>query len=157
MSMKTFQPQHHSWLLVCLLALIALGGFGTWFATAGVKVGQTLSGADALKHLGETNTVCGLVAGARFVHSTRGNPTYLNLDHPFPNQTCAVVIEETNRTKFAAAPEVAFTGKWVCVTGLITTNYRGSVQIPVSDPAQIVVQDAPPATPTNTTAAAPAP
>ncbi|HTS18668.1 MAG TPA: hypothetical protein VMP11_13925 [Verrucomicrobiae bacterium] len=51
------------------------------------------------------------------------------------------------------APEVPFTGKWVCVTGLITTDYRSSPQIPVSDPTQIVVHDAPPVATTNRTAA----
>jgi DNA/RNA endonuclease YhcR with UshA esterase domain len=42
-----------------------------------------------------------------------------------------------------------FMGKWVCVTGLITSNYRGKAEIAVSDPAQIVVKDAPTPPATN--------
>jgi hypothetical protein len=126
------------------------------FATAGVKVVQTLTGDDALQHLEETNTVCGTVASARFVEEAPGSPTYLNLDHPYPNQSCAAVIAGTARPKFKVPPEKAFAGKWVCVTGLIATNFRGKVEIAVTDPAQIVAQDAP-FTPTNQTAAAPAP
>jgi DNA/RNA endonuclease YhcR with UshA esterase domain len=103
---------------------------------------------DAVQHLNETNTVCGTVASARFLEEATGSPTYLNLDHPYPNQSCAAVIAGAARAKFKVAPEKAFMGKWVCVTGLITTNYRGKVEIAVTDPAQIVAQDAP-YTPTN--------
>jgi len=131
-----------------LIAVVAAGGLGSLFATAGVKVAQTLTGDEALQHLEETNTVCGTIASAKYVKGAAGNPTYLNFDHPFPNQTCSAVIAEAARPRFKEAPEMAFTGKWVCVTGRITTNYRGKAQIEVSDPAQIVLEDppAPPAT-----------
>jgi DNA/RNA endonuclease YhcR with UshA esterase domain len=136
------------------MAIVAAGGFGSLVATAGVKVAQTLTGDEALQHLEETNTVCGTVATAKYVKGAPGNPTYLNFDRPFPNQSCSAVIAEATRARFKDAPETAFTGKWVCVTGLITTNYRGKAQITVSDPAQIVIQDAPAPPATNQTNAA---
>jgi hypothetical protein len=139
-----------------LLAIVAGCGLGSLFATAGVKVVQSLTGEDALRHLNETNTVCGTVASARFLEEAPGNPTYLNLDHPYPNQSCAAVIAGAARPRFKVAPEKAFMGKWVCVTGLITTNSRGRAEIAVTDPTQIVAQDAP-YTPTNQTAAPPTP
>jgi hypothetical protein len=140
-----------------LLATAAACGLGALFARAAVKVVQTLTGDDALQHLEETNTVCGAIASARFLEGAPGNPTYLNFDRPYPNQSCAAVIAGAARPKFKVPPETAFMGKWVCVTGLITTNSRGKVEIAVSDPAQIVVQNAPFTPPTNQTAATPAP
>ena len=128
---------------VYLLAIIAACGLGLLFATAGVKVDQTLTGDEALEHLGETNTVCGLIASTKYAEGAPGNPTYLNFDCPYPHQSCSVVIAEARRARFKVAPETAFWGKWVCVTGVITMDYRGKAQIAVSDPAQIVVEDPP--------------
>jgi hypothetical protein len=131
-----------------LIAVVAACALGALFATASVKVAQTLTGDEALQHLEETNTICGTIASAKYVEGSPGNPTYLNFDHPYPKQTCAAVIDGAARAKFKDAPETAFKGKLVCITGLITTNSRGKAQITVTDPAQIVVQDtpAPPAT-----------
>lgn len=128
---------------LCLLAIVGACGLGSLFATAGVKVAQTLSGDEALQHVGETNTVCGLIASTKYAVGAPGNPTYLNFDRPYPHQSCSVVIAEARRAKFKVAPETAFWGKWVCVTGVITMDYRGKAQIAVSDPAQIVVEDTP--------------
>ncbi|MGO9528846.1 MAG: DNA-binding protein [Verrucomicrobiia bacterium] len=99
--------------------------------------------ADAHAIRGETNTVCGLIASTKYAVGAAGNPTYLNFDRPYPHQSCSVVIAEARRAKFKVAPETAFWGKWVCVTGVITMDYRGKAQIAVSDPAQIVVEDTP--------------
>jgi DNA/RNA endonuclease YhcR with UshA esterase domain len=59
------------------------------------------------------------------------------------------VIAEATRARFKEAPETVFKGKWVCVTGVITADFRGKPQIAVSDPAQIVVQDEPTPPATN--------
>jgi len=108
-------------------------------ASAAVSVATTLTGEDALQHLQETNTVCGPVASAKYVASSPEKPTYLNLDHPYPNQTCAVVIPGSARSKFKDPPETLFMGKIICVTGFITAN-RGKPQITVTDPSQITIQ-----------------
>lgn len=138
------------------LYLLAAGvgcGLGVLFATAGVKVAQTLTGEEALQHLEETNTVCGMIASAKYVEGSPGKPTYLNFDHPYPKQTCAAVIAGTTRAKFKDAPETTFKGKLVCITGLITTNSRGKAEISVTDPSQIVVQETPTPPATNQPAA----
>ena len=140
------------------MAIVVGWGLGSLFATAGVKVVQTvITGDETLQHLQETNTVCGTIASAKYVVGAPGNPTYLNLDRPFPNQSCSIAIAESIRSKFKDAPETALTGKWVCVTGVITTDYRGKPQIPVSDPAQIVVGNAPAPSATNQTTVPTAP
>ena len=147
--MKSRTPQDHHRVRFYLLAIVAGCGLHSLLAIAGVKVTQTLTGDEALQHLDETTTVCGTIASAKYAVGAPGNPTYLNFDRPYPNQSCAVVIAESTRAKFKAAPEKMFMGKWVCVTGLITSNYRGKAEIAVSDPAQIVVKDAPTPTATN--------
>ena len=106
-------------------------------ATSGTANG--IPAEQAKQHIGETNTVCGLVASARFLESSAAKPTFLNFDRPFPDHTFSVVIFESNRAKFKSPPEMLFSGKTVCVTGQIV-EYRGKTEIVVQDPSQIVLQ-----------------
>ena len=46
---------------------------------------QKLTAAKAKKHIGETATVCGVVADAPYAGKTKGEPTFLNLDKLYPN------------------------------------------------------------------------
>ncbi len=88
--------------------------------------------------MGETATVCGVVSSARYAASSRGQPTFLNLDEPYPAQIFTIVIWGSARGAFTQAPEAAYYGKKICVTGLIDT-YRGSPQIVVGNPDAIRV------------------
>jgi DNA/RNA endonuclease YhcR with UshA esterase domain len=97
----------------------------------------SLPTSEAKSHVGEKATVCGLVVDGRYAASTRGKPTFLNLDKPYPNQAFTIVIWGDNRAKFGA-PEQEYRGKRVCVTGTIS-EYRGVPQIEASDPAQIML------------------
>jgi hypothetical protein len=45
----------------------------------------SLTPEEAANHVGETATVCGTVASANYAARTRGEPTFLNLDKPYPN------------------------------------------------------------------------
>ena len=69
------------------------------------------------------------------LRSFKGQPTFLNLDKPYPNPIFAILIWGSNRGKFGT-PENEFRGKRVCVTGKIT-EYRGSPEIVADSPAQI--------------------
>jgi DNA/RNA endonuclease YhcR with UshA esterase domain len=117
-------------------------------AMASVRVVQTIPAEQAQEHIGETNTVCGLIASALYMESAKGNPTFLNFDRPYPNQTFAVMIPGLSRAAFNEPPEVLFNRKTVCVTGLIV-DYRGKPEIVVEDPSQIVIQEATPTTPSE--------
>jgi len=99
---------------------------------------KKLSAAEAKDHVGETATVCGNVVSTRYAASTKGQPTFLNLDKPYPNQVFTVVIWGSNRTRFGT-PEVDYKGKRICVTGKIT-EYRAIPEVIVNDPAQITVE-----------------
>jgi len=103
----------------------------------------------AKEHIGETNTVCGLVASARYLDTSKAKPTVLNFVHPYPDHLFSVMIPDSARPKFKDPPEVAFTNKTVCVTGAII-DYRGKPEIVVDDPSQIVVKESPQPTPDKT-------
>jgi DNA/RNA endonuclease YhcR with UshA esterase domain len=94
---------------------------------------------EAYKYVGETKTVCGTVTSATYAVRSRGKPTFLNLNKPYPNHIFTIVIWGSNRDKFKNPPEVFFKRKEVCVTGLITT-YRGKPQIEVEEPSQITIK-----------------
>jgi DNA/RNA endonuclease YhcR with UshA esterase domain len=99
---------------------------------------KKLSATEAKDHIGETATVCGNVVSTRYAASTKGQPTFLNLDKPYPNQIFTVVIWGSKRSKFGA-PETDYKGKRVCVNGRIA-EYRGVPQIVADDPQQIKIE-----------------
>jgi hypothetical protein len=96
---------------------------------------KRLSAAEAKEHFGETATVCGEVVSTRHAASTKGRPTFLNLDKPYPNQVFTVIIWGENRSKFGR-PEDEYKGKRICVSGKITA-YAGLPEIVADDPKQI--------------------
>ena len=98
---------------------------------------KKLSAPEAKEHFGETATVCGEVVSTRYADSTKGQPTFLNLDKPYPNQIFTVVIWGNNRSKFGS-PEIDYKGKRVCVSGKITA-YAGLPEIVADEPKQIKI------------------
>lgn len=97
---------------------------------------DTISSDKAKNYIGETKTVQGLVVSTRYAAGSRGRPTFLNLDKPYPKQIFTIVIWGSDRSKFDEPPEIYFDGKRVLVTGKIA-EYRGSPQIVVKEPNQI--------------------
>jgi DNA/RNA endonuclease YhcR with UshA esterase domain len=96
---------------------------------------ERLTAEEASKHVDENGTVCGLVASAHFANGTKGQPTFLNLGRPYPNQVFTALIWGSDRSKFGT-PETALSGKQVCVTGRIQL-YRGKPEIVVHDTNQL--------------------
>ncbi|GBC78364.1 hypothetical protein HRbin08_01853 [bacterium HR08] len=93
----------------------------------------------AKDYLGQKATVCGTVVSTRYAAASRGSPTFLNFERPYPNQVFTVVIWGSDRVKLGK-PEVDYKGKRICVTGEIG-SYRGVPQIVVKKPEQIRVQE----------------
>lgn len=89
---------------------------------------QTLTTSEASKHVGKKETVCGEIAGEHTAASSRGTPTFVNLDRPYPHQAFTVLIWGEDRAKIGEFPN---SGP-VCATGLIS-NYRGVPEIVVHD------------------------
>jgi hypothetical protein len=100
--------------------------------------GKKLTTAEAKDHIGEQATVCGKVASSRYAATTRGRPTFLDLDKPYPNQLFTVLIWGEDRAKFDT-PETKYRDMQICVTGKIT-EYRGAPEIVATDPKNIEVQ-----------------
>ena len=96
---------------------------------------------EAAKHAGETATVCGVVAGAKFAPQVRGGTTFLDFEKPYPNATFTALIFAGDRAKFGA-PEKTAQGKDLCVTGKIEM-YQGKPQIVLKDPKQLAEKAAP--------------
>jgi hypothetical protein len=126
---KDFRLLKLFWVLAIYLLGISVAAFGQ---------GKKLTTAEAKGHIGEQATVCGRVASTRYAETTRGKPTFLNLDKPYPSQLFTVLIWGDHREKFGN-PEEKYRDKQVCATGKIT-EYRNAPEIVVSDPQNIEVQ-----------------
>jgi hypothetical protein len=94
-----------------------------------------LNPEDAAGHVGETATVCSLVASGKFAANSRSQPTFLDLGKPYPNADFTAVIFGDDRPKFGT-PETSLRGKRICVTGQIR-DYRGKPEIILNDPSQL--------------------
>ncbi len=107
------------------------------WATLGLAQ-NSISALEAKNHVGERATVCGEVASTHYAARTRGNPTFINLDKPYPSQIFTVLIWGSDRSKFGD-PEEAYRSKHICVTGKIA-DYKGVPEIIAYEPSQIKVQ-----------------
>jgi DNA/RNA endonuclease YhcR with UshA esterase domain len=101
----------------------------------------TLSPDDAAHHIGETATVCGVVASMKFDEHLKSQPTFLDFGAPYPHQAFTAVIWGSDRSKFGT-PETTLQGKPVCVSGAIS-EYRGKPEIILSNPSQLTQSDHP--------------
>jgi hypothetical protein len=108
------------------------------FAFATTAQSSKITASEAKNHVGERATVCGHVASARYADRSKGQPTFLNLDEPYPRQIFTIVIWGEDRPKFGE-PETKYKDKNVCVTATIT-EYRGTPEVVAKDPAQIQLQ-----------------
>jgi hypothetical protein len=88
------------------------------------SLAQTISSADAPKHIGEQATVCGMITGEHIAANTQGTPTFIDLDKPYPNQLLTVVVWANDKANVGILP----TSGQLCVTGRID-QYRGTSQI----------------------------
>ena len=61
-----------------------------------------ITAAEAKEHVGETRTVCGKVASTHFASKSKGEPTFLNLDEPYPKEVFTILIWGSDRAKFGA-------------------------------------------------------
>jgi micrococcal nuclease len=102
-----------------------------------VLAADSIPSAQAKDHVGETATVCGHVADARYLDSG-SRPTFLNFDKPYPQHTFTAFIAGENHAKFGT-PEKDYADKNVCVTGKIV-DYNGRPEIVLTDPQQIKLQ-----------------
>ena len=94
---------------------------------------QTLTAAQAKLHENENSTVCGTVASERTATTSRGVPTFINLDSAYPKQVFTILVWGEDRNNVGQLPR---TGSRVCATGLIT-DYHGVPEIVVKSKGQL--------------------
>jgi hypothetical protein len=89
---------------------------------------QEIPATEAARHIGENATVCGTIASEHTATSTKGTPTFLNLDRPYPHQVFTLLVLGGDRDRVGKVPE---SGR-ICGVGTIST-YRGSQEIVLRD------------------------
>lgn len=89
---------------------------------------QTIPATEASHHVGEHATVCGTITGEHAAYSSRGTPTFINLDRPYPHQVFTALVWGEDRGNVGSIPA---SGQ-LCVTGNIT-EYHGVPEIVVRD------------------------
>ena len=75
------------------------------------------------------------VASTHYADRSKGQPTFLNLDEPYPKQIFTILNWGSDRPKFGR-PEETYRDKEVCATGKIT-SYKGIPEIIASETSQI--------------------
>jgi hypothetical protein len=66
---------------------------------------KKITAAEAKDHIGDRATVCGKVASTHYAKSSKGEPTFLNLDEPYPKEVFTILIWGSDRGKFHYSPE----------------------------------------------------
>jgi hypothetical protein len=100
---------------------------------------SSISANEAPPYIGQEAKVCGRVVDSRYAQTSRGSPTFLNFDRPYPNHVFTVVIWGSDRGSFPSSPETYYRGKRVCASGLIEP-YQGKPQIVAMSDSQLEVE-----------------
>src|SRR5215469_14175132 len=95
----------------------------------------SVSPEDAPKHVGETTTVCGVVASAKYAANSRSHGHSQRSWTSGSRTSFTAVIFGDDRAKFGT-PETSLRGKRICVTGQIR-DYRGKPEIILDDRSQL--------------------
>ena len=99
---------------------------------------KKITAAEAKDHIGDRATVCGKVASTHYAKNSKGEPTFLNLDEPYPKEIFTILIWGSDREKFGT-PEIEYKDLRVCVTGKIM-SYRGVPETVATERRQIEIQ-----------------
>lgn len=116
--------------------LILLGFLFLLPFTSRSYAADIISPEEAINHIGQQATVCGAVAGTHFASRSNGQPTFIYLNRPYPNQIFTILIWGSDRSSFPNIPEVYYRNKKICATGQIR-QYRGTPEIIVRRSSQI--------------------
>jgi hypothetical protein len=97
-----------------------------------------ITATEAKDHVRENRTVCGKVVSTHYPTSSKGQPTFLNVDEPYPKEVFTILIWGNDRARFGE-PETKYKDAKVCKTGKIT-SFRGKAEVIATEPSQIVQQ-----------------
>lgn len=96
--------------------------------------------ADAKDHVGEVQTVQGVVVDTSYRLDIDGQPTFLNFCDPYPNHCFTALLWGKHRQEFVTflggEPEVLLAQREVCLSGRIE-RYKGKPQIILTQCSQL--------------------
>ncbi len=94
---------------------------------------RTLTTSQAAAHMGETVTVCGIVASEHFASRSRGKPHFIDLDSAYPHPLFTILIWDADMPNVGALPRLL---SHLCVSGTIR-EYRGIPEVVVKSSRQL--------------------
>jgi DNA/RNA endonuclease YhcR with UshA esterase domain len=109
---------------------LAVFAFGLLASLALAEDRKTIFDSDAAKHVGETVSVRGLVAG---VYTSKSN-TFINFGAAYPHHTFTAVIFSSASSRFKDPQK--WDGYVITVTGKIKL-YKGKPEIVLESPSQV--------------------
>ena len=92
---------------------------------------KTIFDSEAVKHVGETVSVRGLVAG---VYTSKSNATFINFGKAYPHHTFSAVIFSGAAARFRDPQK--WDGYVITVTGKIKL-YKGKLEVVLESPSQV--------------------
>lgn len=79
--------------------------------------------------------ICGTVADVHFDGNAGGQPTFVDMGRPYPDQTLTILIWGRDRNRFNPPPE-SWQGDRICVRGVVR-SYHDRPEIVAYGPGQI--------------------
>lgn len=122
-------------LLGLMSIAVALTVAAAVTATPGSRPGSApIAAGEARSHIGETATVCGVVASTRYAPQLRGEPTFLQLGHAGPDADFTVVVLRSDRAALQMPDSPP--GHDICISGRIRL-FRGKPQVTLVAASQL--------------------
>jgi hypothetical protein len=105
-------------------------------ATAHAQV--EIKASEAAQHAGDSVVFTSNIMSGKYLHSSPGSPTLLNVGALYPNQLVTLVVLGADRYNFSEPPEYAYVKKQVKVWGRVEV-VKGKPQIVLHNEKQIAV------------------
>lgn len=92
---------------------------------------------DVQNHIGDSVRLQARIYGGKYLKPAKGSPTFLAVGGNYPNAPLTLVIWDDVRKQFWNAPENAFKGRQMFITGKLFL-YKDKPEIVISSPDQLV-------------------
>lgn len=108
--------------------------FALFAGVAAPAAADTISAAEAINHIGDTETVVGVF---RYLHRSESHAYFLNLDSRYPNGVFSAVIFAVDVLKFPRL--YTLLGKKLAITGKIRMyQHKPEIVVFTKDQLQVV-------------------
>lgn len=90
---------------------------------------------DIAQNVGKNVIICDSVYSVKSFEKM----SLLNIGNAYPKEYFTIVVNKIDEGKFPSPPSAMFIGNKICVTGIVS-EYKGKMQIVVTEPKQIIVK-----------------